>query len=222
LWLSIDGAASFQPLTQTAAGMLGFAVSPNGDQIAFGGPQDGLYLAPADASAEPTKVSNLRVSCLRWNTSGMYVCAGEPTDPYSLGYASDPMQGFVPMWQRANTCQEACPAPSTLERMCTEPWQMIAQFVGAHSAVCGESASPLDAGGIGAGMSRLDAGNLRDAGHNTVADASKTAAAARPAAASGCTVLSRPGVSAPGCLAAILVLGGWAHRRRATRGSDKL
>lgn len=156
LWLSTDGAKSFQPVADTQAGMLGFAVSPDGERIAFGGPTDGLFVAPADASAPAVKVADLHVSCLRWRANGLYACAIEPLDPYTLGLAAEPTQGFTPVWHRSDTCREACAAPSTLELKCQQPWEMIAPLVGAEMAVCGaseERAAPQpDAGAMSAIM----------------------------------------------------------------------
>ena len=47
------------------------------------------------------------VSCLRWRSNGLYACALEPNAPFSLGFAAEPTQGFVPLWHRANTCRES-------------------------------------------------------------------------------------------------------------------
>lgn len=146
LWLSLDGATSFEQVADTQAGMLGFAVSPDGERIALGGPLDGLFVGPSDASAPPAKIADLHVSCLRWQASGLYVCALEPTDPYSLGHAVEPTQGFVPLWQRADTCRDACVSPSPLELTCREPWATIAPLVGAESALCVDRSTTPDAG----------------------------------------------------------------------------
>jgi len=206
LWLSTDGAASFDQVGDTQGGMLGFAVSPDGDRIAFGGPLDGLFVAPSDASAAPSKVSDMNVTCLRWRGSGLYACALEPNAPYSLGFAAEPTQGFVPLWQRANTCRETCTPPSPIEMKCREPWEMIAPLVGADTALCDASSSMPDAG--------IDAG---------VADASQVTPepteAPRARSASGCTVAFPPFVSTPWRLASVLMLAGWMRRPRGSRRS---
>jgi hypothetical protein len=206
LWLSSDGAASFDQVADTQAGMLGFAVSPDGDRVAFGGPTDGLFVAPSDASAAPTKVSDLRVHCLRWNSSGLYVCAGEPTDPYSLGYAAEPTQGFVPLWHRANTCRGTCTSPSPLEMTCRAPWELIAPMIGAATAVCDANSSMPDAG--------IDTGSD---GGGAVVDASRVTAEPTKLArapSSGCTVTFPACASMPWWLAPVLMLPGWMRRPR--------
>ena len=215
LWLSTNGAASFDQVADTKAGMLGFAVSPDGNRVAFGGPSEGLFVAPSDGSEPPTKVSDLRVNCLRWYSSGLYVCAGEPTDPYSLGYAAEPTEGFVPLWRRAETCRGACAPSSPLEMTCRAPWEMIAPSIGAENAMCKASSSIPDAG--------MDAGS--DGGSATIADASRMKPQMKPAPtkaarapSSGCAVTlleGRPHASTPWWLAPMLMLAGWMRRPRA-------
>jgi MYXO-CTERM domain-containing protein len=201
LWLSKDGAASFEQVADTQGGMLGFAVSPDGDRVVFGGPLDGLFVAPSDASAAPSKLSELGVTCLRWRASGLYACALETTDPYSLGHAVEPTEGFVPLWHRADTCRAACTSPSPLEMNCREPWEMIAPLIDAGTALCdGSSSMP-------------DAGTVVDASPDTP-EPSETAPGP---SASGCAVTFHPGVSTPWWLAAVLMLAGWRRRPRSSR-----
>lgn len=213
LWLSTDGASSFSPLGETQAGMLGLALSPAGDRVAFGGPSDGLFVVPADASAAPTKVSDLPVSCLRWRTNGLYLCALEPIAPFSLGFAAQPGGDFVPLWKRANTCRPACAPPSPLEMKCGEPWQMIAPLIDASTAVCGEAGSisgMFDASAVA--RSRVD-------GSISTVDASRAATMTPPSAAAGsCTVMSSLTVRVPWWLATLtLMTDVFVRRRRRNR-----
>jgi hypothetical protein len=218
LWLSTDGGASFDQVGDTHGGMLGFALSPDGDRIVFGGPLDGLFVAPSDASAAPSKVSDTVVSCLRWRSNGLYACALEPKAAYSLGFAAEPTQNFVPLWHRANTCRESCAPPSRLEMRCRAPWEQIAPLIGADTPVCDASASMPDAG-IDAGF---DTGPRLDGGGATVVDASpatpEPTKPAREPSGSGCTVMA-PGGSRPWWLAPVLMLAGWMRRPRSSQRS---
>ena len=184
LWLSTDGAASFAPISETKAGMLGFAVSPDGDRVAFGGPLDGLFVAPANASAAPQKVSDDHVNCLRWSASGLYVCTGEPLDPFTLGYAAEPTDKLAPVWRRANTCRAACMPGSTLERNCHGPWEAIAPLVSADTEICEPVVAVVEA----------------DGGSD----------AAPPTRAAGCTI----SLAADGSAPRWLLLGVWLGWRR--------
>ena len=191
LWLSADGATSFQQVAETEGGMLGFAVSPDGERIVYGGPLDGLFVAASNASEAPRKISDQRVSCLRWHASGLYLCAPEPSSPYSLGHATEPMQGFVPLWRRADTCRDACTPDAPLEPRCRDPWQTIAPFLGAETAICDASASlPSDL----------------DAGRGTRGAASAPTVRPADSPPRGCAVLSRPGASTAWWLALVWLL----------------
>jgi hypothetical protein len=202
LWLTVDGGLTFQPVADTAHGMLGFAVAPSGDRIAFGGPLDGLFVAPADASEAPSKVSDLRVGCLRWRESGLYVCAGEPVDPYSLGHAVEPTEGFSPLWHRADTCRGACTADATLELKCQQPWDAIAPLAGAEHALC-------DASPIAAPAAVMDAGT--DAHVEAEPQAGQQA---NPRSTAGCMVELAPGQNTPRWSSTLLVIAGWFSRRQ--------
>ena len=213
LWLTTDGAASFQPVADTARGMLGFAVSPSGDRVVFGGPFDGLFIAPADASAAPVKVSDMQVGCLRWRANGLYVCTGEPAQPYSLGFATEPTEGFVPLWQRADTCRGACAPDSTIELNCRQPWQTVAPLAGAVMPLCDGRSIALD-GGVDAGsMAQWDSGV--DAGPFVTPPA-----VAEPAG--GCAVARFTGTSSAWLPAILLMIAAARlHERRRQRRSKR-
>jgi hypothetical protein len=228
LWLSTDGAMKFQPVAETKGGMLGFAVSPRGDRVVYGGPLDGLFVAPADASAEPMRISEQEVSCARWHASGLYVCMIEPKSMFTLGFTKDPMQPIEPVWQRANTCRDACTPASPLAMNCQEPWEDVAPYIGAEKAVCGGGAPENVPGAM---QMSLDAGSsmrspAADGGSSVNMDAAVMASApvepktssggasSGGASSGGCTVTSVRSVRESWWLAALPMLLAWAHRRR--------
>ena len=217
LWLSTDGGASFEQVSDTQGGMLGFAVAPDGHEIAFGGPLDGLFVAPSDASAAPSKVSDMPVSCLRWRESGLYACALETNSRFSLGLSAGPTQSFIPLWQRADTCLPTCPPPSRLEMTCEAPWEQLAPMIGAETPVCDASASISD-GGIDAGFDA--AGAKRDGGGAAIADGSPATReppkSARAPSGGGCAVTS-PDAGPPWWLIPALTLAGCLCRPRKSR-----
>lgn len=196
LWVSTDGAQSFKEVAATHGGMLGFAISPDGNRVVYGGPLDGMFVAPADGTAAPIKVSDLQVRCLRWQNSGLYACAGEPTDPYSLGYTPDPSLAFVPLWQRADTCRAACAPTTPLELTCREPWEAVAPLIGADTPVCGGTASAPDGGtdaGSGAVVTTLDGGSSLVDASPPERDATTTKRPARSAGSCAATLDSHAG-----------------------------
>jgi hypothetical protein len=219
LWLSNDGATTFDQVADTQGGMLGFALSPDGNRIAFGGPLDGLYVAAADGSEPPSKVSDVRVSCLRWHSSGLYMCADEQEGTYGLGLGVDPAQGFVPVWHRSNACIGACGPTSHLAMTCRQPWETLAPLIGAEheSGSCDDSSSMRDAGG------GSDAAGPELDGGTTVVDASPriseptNAPHARSERRGSCAVTLVHDVKTPWWLAAMLMLAFYRLSRHRSR-----
>jgi len=172
-------------------------------------------VAPSNASAAPSKIADTRVGCLRWHTKGLYVCAAEPTDPYSLGFAAEPTRGFAPLWHRANTCRDACTPPSSLEQRCREPWEAIAPLVGAEVALCnGDSVMPNAS--IDAGSSAVDSGLADDDRENVAASppTSQPTAMPPPPPGGNCSVTSPAGLGTRWWLALVPMLAGGLRRRR--------
>lgn len=220
LWRSTDGGASFDQVGETAGGMLGFALSPDGTRVAFGGPLDGLFEAPSDASAAPSKISDLIVSCLSWRPNGFYACALETMTPYSLGFASEPTQRFVPLWHRADTCRDTCDSSSLLEMRCRAPWDEIAPMIDAGMPLCDGSGAMLDAG-VDAGA---DAGSRIDDAGVSIVDASavmpEPSEPARARSDGGCAVTRVRRTSSPWWLAPLLVFASWIRgSRRSARSA---
>ncbi len=219
LWMSADAGASFEQVGETGGGMLGFALSSQGDRVAFGGPRDGLFEGPSDGSAAPSRVSDILMTCLRWTTRGLYACAAEPRTPFSLGFAPGPTQGFEPLWRRRNSCRATCAPPSSLEMMCREPWEQIALLV---DAVC-DGRSWMPDGGIDAEQPdpgpRLD-GGLADTGVDGASRVDATHVTPGQVEApgmgrdGGCAVATHSNVSAPWWPGLLLMFGSRVRRLR--------
>lgn len=148
LYLSDDKGQSFHMLASTQHGMFGFALSPDGAQLAYGGPSDGLYLGPADGSGEFSKVNSLGIRCLRWTASGdLYACGTEPTNAFSLGVSRDRGASFEKLYALTETCPQACAEESSSSSICQDAWQTTRPLLRASEGLCEApwSASPMDA-----------------------------------------------------------------------------
>ncbi|MDB4988004.1 MAG: hypothetical protein JWN04_3182 [Myxococcaceae bacterium] len=174
LYLSTDKAQSFHMLASTSKGMFGFALSPDGASLAYGGPSDGLFVGPADGTGAFAKRSSLGVRCLRWQKDGaLYVCASEPADPFSIGVSSDQGASFRALYSLVDTCPAACAAGSSFALSCQAAWLQTRPFIAASGAMCSVPwAAPLpmiqDAGSLEAGapappVARSDAGSAPEA-----------------------------------------------------------
>jgi hypothetical protein len=158
LFLTTDAGKSFRMLAATQRAMFGFALSPDGTQLAYGGPNDGLYVGPSDGSGGFQKRGNWSIRCLRWTDSGaLYACGGEPFDAFSLGVSTDQGMTFRPLYKLADTCPAECAAGSQFAGSCQEAWGPVRPMLKAAANMCTVpwADDELDAG---APMSLLDGG----------------------------------------------------------------
>ncbi len=141
-----DHGQTFQVLAATGRGMFGFALSPDGSELAYGGPFDGLFVGASDGSGGFIKVNTAGVRCLRWNAAGLYACGTEPNDAFSIGLSTDRGVSFTSVYRIAQTCPQACADASELLRLCREPWRTIAPAIGATESECAVQWLVRDAG----------------------------------------------------------------------------
>jgi photosystem II stability/assembly factor-like uncharacterized protein len=177
--MSSDKGASWKMLASTEKAMFGFALSPDGTELAYGGPSDGLYVGASDGSGQFKKVSNLQVRCLRWISTGLYVCGTEPADPFSLAVSTDKGASFKSIYKLADTCPQVCPNGTRFEATCKDTWTTIGPFIKATGEACSVPWSIVDAG-VDSGTSSA-AGSPEAGPRPTDAGAPLSDAAADPA-----------------------------------------
>jgi hypothetical protein len=166
LLVSADRGQTFTTVAATARAMFGFALSPDGKQLAYGGPFDGLFVGPA---AGPfTKVSNVGVRCLKWGQRGLYACGSQPPDAFTIGLSPNADGAFEALYDARTTCPMTCEAGSPFQTACEMPWAAIGRAIGAPAScdVPWADAGPSDAettggtggaGGAGGTLGRPDA-----------------------------------------------------------------
>src|SRR5262249_13015982 len=89
-----DGGGSFRDVRTTLGRMLGFALSPDGSKVYFGGPRDGLMLASRSDLAFVQR-STLDVECLATSGTTLYACSTEPSG-FLVGSSDDDGATFAP------------------------------------------------------------------------------------------------------------------------------
>ena len=189
---SSDAGKSFELAFKGKGQLLGFAWSPDGSQVAVGGPGDGIWVGAADGSAPFESRSALAPSCLAWDTSGLYLCA-TPERDFSVARSSDEGRSWDAILKLSDLCGvSACPVGSSTEQSCAAAWPSVAQRL---NTSCGVPAGAA-AGGANA-------------------DSPGSPATRQPSA--GCSILA-PGERPSGwLLGALLGLLCARARRRATR-----
>jgi hypothetical protein len=175
LYLTSDKGQSFRMLAATQRAMFGFALSPDGAELAYGGPSDGLYVGPSDGSGSFQKRGSWGVRCLRWSEDGaLYMCGSEPSDAFTLALSDDRGATFRSLYRLADTCPGECAAESQFAQSCQSAWTPLRPQLRATGEMCsvpwarpaedaGSEPEPLDAGEaepapVDPGTEELDAG----------------------------------------------------------------
>ena len=175
--MSSDGGRTFQKIMTGTDQLLGFAISPDGTQMAVGGPNDGLWVGSADGT-NLARRSDVGATCLTWTKDGLYACADYKTAGFSIGRSIDSGATFEGLFRYDNLCGRAACGGNTTAR-CAEEWELIAPAVG---ATCG-----ADAGAdVSTGGTPRDAGPTVEAGNPTTGG---TPPPARDDDSGGCAVV---------------------------------
>src|SRR6266498_1655812 len=198
IWLSDDAGVNFRKAFTGTDQILGFAISPEGNEIAFGGPGDGIWIAASDGT-NPLRRSDVRPTCLAWSDDGLFACADMKVDGFSLGRSRDGAATFDPVLTFSELCGETgCGSDAASTVTCANDWTLVGPAVG---ATC-----PADAGASDA---------MIDGGASTTDAAPDEPAPAAGASGCGCALRpSRRTATATGPL----LIAGWAALRARRRG----
>jgi len=193
LVVSKDGGKTWAAAYTAKEDLLGLAISPDGSRIALGGTRDGVNVAGKDDLAF-TRQSDVTTWCLTWGSEGLYVCASEYPDCFTVGRSTDEGKTWTPLYHLSQLSQLSCPASSTTGTQCPSQWDDpvnnngVVQILG-----IGQDPVPCTPGTDGG----TDAG--RDAGAEPAAPASSSSSSC------GCTIVGASGTSAAGIALGIAV-----------------
>jgi hypothetical protein len=145
-----DAGATFRTLFHGTGTLFGFALSPDGQELAVGGPGDGLWIGSADGDPgkSPTgdgafeRRADIGPSCLAWEDTFLYACADESAG-FSLGRSEDEGRTFAPLLRFSALCGDtACSGETRVGRQCGAAWEAVAPQIGATCATGGAQAKP--------------------------------------------------------------------------------
>jgi photosystem II stability/assembly factor-like uncharacterized protein len=199
-----DGGKTFETLLTGTDQLLGFAISPDGTQIAIGGPMDGLWIGAADGT-NLARRSDVGATCLTWTKDALYACADYQTAGFSIGRSIDSGATFEPLYRYDRLCGRATCGKDNTAR-CTMEWELIAPAIG---ATCDR-----DAGGSEPGTG--DAGRDASAPGDAPGGSGGGTGAGAPKEDSSCTI-GGPIRSHRGSGIVILLIGLAASCGRALR-----
>ena len=148
LLFSEDGAQTFTEIFSTASDLLGFALSPDGKRLAIGSTVEGILVANTTDHMFQ-KVSSLESRCLTWTAAGIYSCANEFVDGFTLGLSIDEGKTFTKIYKLAEICPLECPAGAMASSACAASWPSLAATLGVDQAKCGIVVGSSSATGSG-------------------------------------------------------------------------
>ncbi len=140
LLVSDDGGLTFTEVLTVAGDLLGFALSPDGTRVAIGSPAEGIHLATA-ADLAFQKVNELQSRCLTWTSAGLYSCANEFVDKFTVGLSKDDGKTFSGIYKLAEICPAVCPVGAPTNGECAAAWAPLAATLGVDQSVCSNSGS---------------------------------------------------------------------------------
>lgn len=144
LYVSTDGAVSFQQIIERPGRMLGLALSGDGSRIAIGGPSFGIESADA-FDLQFTKRSDASARCLTFHASGLFVCGDEATDGYTVGSSTDEGATITPIFNVAELLPLECEPTASV---CRDYWPGTQSLLGLDPAtVAGATTATTSSGG---------------------------------------------------------------------------
>src|SRR5262249_41593010 len=122
LVVSSDGGSHWNQVFQGKGGLFGFALSPDGSRLAIGGTSDGVWVAPT-STLTFVQQSTLGARCLPGPAAGLYACADETTDGFTIGVSGDDGKTFTPVLHQTEIRGPLqCPAATTVGAKCPGLW----------------------------------------------------------------------------------------------------
>ena len=147
LFVAEDGGKTWQEIFTGEGTLLGFSVSPDGNMLVVGGEKDGVWRSPVSNWAFE-RTSLLHARCLRWANEGIYACAEQALDGYSVGLSITEGSTFKALTKTSDLCGPlSCPKP-----ICSADWPTLRDTIGATSCVENNGSSSSGGGGGNGGM----------------------------------------------------------------------
>lgn len=151
LFVFDHAAATFTEVFVGAGLLRGFALSPDGQTVLVGGGSDGIQRAPASTLAFE-KVSSVATRCLTWTSSGVYTCATEFADGFTVGLSHDEGATFEPLMHLSCVRGPLACAPDTAAGAeCPSEWPAVAIQIDQAECTGGGGSGASGAGGTSTG-----------------------------------------------------------------------
>lgn len=149
LMVSSDAGEQWNEVFTGTGFLKGFALSPDGQTVVVGGDLDGVNRADTSTFSFE-KASDVGVRCMRWTPEGLYVCADETTDGFTIGVSQDKGSSFdVLLHLPCLPGPIDCGGGTTVGQTCPAEWPALATQIGAPGPNCGAGGGGQGGGGQG-------------------------------------------------------------------------
>src|SRR5690606_29789727 len=108
------------------------ALSPDGSSVAAGGPGVALQVASTADFAFRAAANIQSLRCLTWAEQGLYACAQESLDGWTLARSDDRGQSFEPLWHVQDLVPLECDAATSAGAVCPRAWLDVSAQIGAE------------------------------------------------------------------------------------------
>jgi MYXO-CTERM domain-containing protein len=142
LLYSDDGAQSFTEVLRDASDWQALTLSLDGSEVFAGGRSLGIVRASTETH-EFAQVSEVGPKCLEMADEGLYACAREAVDGFSLGLSVDGGESFEPRYHLA--CVDGpveCTAGTSAGDLCPVAWPPLAQTLDVESCAGAGGGAP--------------------------------------------------------------------------------
>jgi photosystem II stability/assembly factor-like uncharacterized protein len=102
-----DAGVTWTQVWRGSGDVAGFALSPDGMNLAVGGPDSGVNLAGTSDLAF-SMANTLGASCLTWSGGRLFACAKEALDLFTIGVSDDKGVNFTPLLHLPDITPRAC------------------------------------------------------------------------------------------------------------------
>jgi hypothetical protein len=182
IFMTADGGRTFEKIYTGVEQLFGFAIAPDGTEMAFGGPADGLFVGAADGS-NLARRSDIQPTALTWTSQGLYATTDAKLTGFSVGRSTDSGATFQGVFKYQSICgQTVCGRRAT--DICRMQWELVAPQLGV-------TCNAPDGGEVDAASDATPGGGPADARSGTGGATGTGGSGPPPADDSGGCALSR-------------------------------
>ncbi|NUO52549.1 MAG: hypothetical protein HOV80_27190 [Polyangiaceae bacterium] len=151
LFVSTDAAETWTEIVSLEGDMLGFALSPDGSQVAVGMRAGGIHVASTTDHVFSQVNASVGARCLSWATSGLYACGNEAQDGYTVGRSTDGGASFTPLYHLLDLGLLECPAGTDAGDTCPPLYDALLDQLGNPGGGGGSPTTTTTAGSTSSG-----------------------------------------------------------------------